>query len=67
MTSCEFAYNVRSAWYHQSGNVVLAYSPVTGGIYNMQCAPGFIATFYDGSVVNSVRCVGGNNAVVVVW
>ncbi len=53
--------------HYRHGRRGLAYSPVTGGIYKMQCAPGFIATFYDGSVVNSGRCVGGNNAVVVVW
>lgn len=67
VTSCEFAHNVRYAWFHQEGSVVLAYSPVTGQLYNMQCGTGFYATFNTGEVIDSIRCVGGNNAVVVVW
>lgn len=67
VTSCEFADNVRRAWLDQYGPVVLAYSPVTGNVYDMQCAGGFTAHMDNGLVVDAVRCVGGNNAVVVVW
>ena len=67
VTSCEFADNVRRAWFSQYGPVVLAYSPVTGNVYDMQCAGGFTAHMNSGLVVDAVRCVGGNNAVVVVW
>ena len=68
MTSCAFADNVRYSYLTQPGQVVTAYSPVTGQSYNMQCAGGFTAELHGGAtVVNSVRCVGGNNAVVVIW
>jgi hypothetical protein len=67
VTSCEFADNVRRAWLDQYGPVVLAYSPVTGNVYDMQCAGGFTAHMNNGLVVDAVRCVGGNNAVVVLW
>ncbi|OBK45596.1 hypothetical protein A5657_02985 [Mycobacterium kubicae] len=67
VTSCEFADNVRRAWLAQYGPVVMAYSPVTGNVYDMQCAGGFTAHMNNGLVVDAVRCVGGNNAVVVVW
>ena len=67
VTSCPFAENVRYAYLTQYGQVVTAYSPVTGMAYNMQCAPGFIAELNDGRTVPSVRCVGGNNAVVIVF
>lgn len=67
VTSCAFAHNVRYAYQTQPGQVVVAYSPVTGEYYNMQCAAGFVAHFIDGTAANSVRCVGGNNAVVVLW
>jgi hypothetical protein len=65
VTSCPFAENVRVAWYTQSGQVVEAYSPVTNMFYDMQCADGFIAHLNTGRTVPSVRCVGGNDAVVV--
>jgi hypothetical protein len=67
VTSCEFADNVRRAYFDQYGQVVMAYSPVTGSVYDMQCASGFTAHMSSGLVVDSVRCVGGNNAVVVLW
>lgn len=67
VTSCEFADNVRRAWLSQYGPVVMAYSPVTGNVYDMQCAGGFTAHMNNGMVVDAVRCVGGNNAVVVLW
>ena len=67
VTSCEFADNVRRAYFDQYGQVVMAYSPVTGNVYDMQCASGFTAHMNNGLVVDSVRCVGGNNAVVVLW
>jgi len=67
VTSCEFADNVRRAYLDQGGPVVMAYSPVTGNVYNMQCVSGFTAHMNNGLVVDAVRCVGGNNAVVVLW
>jgi hypothetical protein len=67
VTSCEFADNVRRAYFDRYGQVVMAYSPVTGSVYDMQCASGFTAHMSNGLVVDSVRCVGGNNAVVVLW
>jgi hypothetical protein len=67
VTSCGFAQNVRWAYFHQLGPVVTAYSPAMDQYYNMQCQAGFVATFGNGMSVNSARCVGGDNAVVVVW
>jgi hypothetical protein len=67
VTSCEFAHNVRTAWFTQPGPVVQAFSPVTDQIYDMQCESGFTADLSNGAVVDSARCVGGDNAVVVVW
>jgi hypothetical protein len=67
VTSCAFAHNVRMAHLNQYGPAVVAYSPVTGMAYDMQCAPGFIAHLATGYTVPSVRCVGGNNAVVIVF
>ncbi|EGD56369.1 serine/threonine-protein kinase [Gordonia neofelifaecis] len=61
VTSCEFAYNVQSA-YTAGGpkgqaRTVVADSPVTGRSYTMSCTP------ENGVVV----CRGGNNAVVVIF
>ena len=67
VTSCAFADNVRYAYRTQPGQVVTAYSPVTGQYYTMQCGEGFTAQLTNGALVNSARCVGGNNAVVIVW
>ena len=39
VTSCEFAQNVRYAWFHQPGRIIEAYSPVTGQYYTMYCDP----------------------------
>src|SRR4051812_7833483 len=66
-TSCAFAHNVRAAWYGQAGTVVQAYSPVTGGVYSMQCGTGYQINTTSGMRINAVRCVGGDNAVVWVW
>jgi hypothetical protein len=38
-TSCAFADNVRSSWYSQPGQSVVAYSPVTQQSYLMTCTP----------------------------
>ncbi|MGB3699220.1 MAG: serine/threonine-protein kinase, partial [Gordonia sp. (in: high G+C Gram-positive bacteria)] len=61
VTSCEFAYNVRSAYLSASpdrqARTVVASSPVTGMSYSMNCNP------ESGVVV----CRGGNNAVVVIF
>lgn len=67
VTSCAFAESVRQAYLSQDGPVVTAYSPTTGKYYDMQCAPGFVAQLRYGPTVPSVRCVGGYNAVVIVF
>ena len=67
VTSCAFAENVRYSYLTQPGSVVTAYSPVTEQYYTMQCGEGFRAYLNNGMTVRSVRCVGGNNAVVVLW
>ena len=67
VTSCAFADNVRYSYLTQPGQVVTAYSPVTGQYYTMQCGEGFRAYLNNGTTVRSARCVGGNNAVVVIW
>ena len=67
VTSCAFADNVRHSYLTQPGQVVTAYSPVTGQHYTMQCAEGFRAYLNNGMTMRSARCVGGNNAVVVIW
>jgi hypothetical protein len=67
VTSCCFAQNVRAAYFTQPGPAATACSPAMDRYYNMQCQAGFVATFSNGMSVNSARCVGGDNAVVVVW
>ncbi|GAA2418500.1 hypothetical protein [Mycolicibacterium llatzerense] len=67
VTSCAFADNVRRGYFSQGSGEVIAYSPVTGGLYDMWCQPGYRAAFSDGAVVTSALCVGGSNAAVVVW
>ena len=68
VTSCAFAESVRYSYITQDGSMITAYSPVTGQYYDMQCASGFIAHLHNtGAAVPSVRCVGGNNAVVIVF
>lgn len=67
-TTCDFAENVRSAFYASGRlNDVVAYSPVTGERYEMSCEAGYSAHFSNGAVVNSTRCFGGDNAEVVIW
>lgn len=62
-TSCAFAYNVYGAANGQ--NPVYAYSPLTNEVYQMECGPTRLTgpTLYG----PAARCVGGNNAVVIVW
>ncbi|OBI82705.1 hypothetical protein A9X00_07090 [Mycobacterium sp. 1245805.9] len=67
VTSCAFADNVRRAYLVQGGPGVVAYSPVTGDTYTMECIGGFTAHLSDGRAVQAARCTGGNNAVVLVW
>ncbi|ORB15932.1 hypothetical protein BST37_08390 [Mycobacterium noviomagense] len=68
VTSCEFAHNVLRGYFNQGEPaIVVAYSPVTGEVYDMQCQPGFPALLTDGERVSAVRCVGGNDAVVVLF
>jgi hypothetical protein len=67
-TTCDFAENVRSAFY-ASGMMhhFVAFSPVTGERYEMDCESGYSARFSNGAMVNSTRCYAGDNAEVVVW
>jgi hypothetical protein len=67
VTSCEFALNVHVGYLRQGGPTVIAYSPVTGDTYEMECHAGFTSHLSNGMTVNSVRCVGGNDAVVILW
>jgi hypothetical protein len=67
VTSCEFAMNVRDSYLGQGGPTVIAYSPVTGESYQMECHAGFTSHLTNGLTVNSVRCAGGNDAVVILW
>jgi hypothetical protein len=67
-TTCDFADNVRSAYYASGRlNDFVAYSPVTGERYEMSCESGYSARFTNGAVVTSTRCYGGDNAEVVIW
>lgn len=54
-TSCAFADNVRSAWYSQPGQSVVAYSPVTNQSYLMTCGPASTNVWQDAK-----RCSGVN-------
>ena len=67
MTSCQFAMNVRKSYLSQGGPEVFAYSPVTGQSYDMECIAGYTAHLSTGRTVDAVRCVGGDDAVVVLW
>jgi len=68
VTSCAFADNVRRVYYNQGQpDSLVAYSPVTDESYLMQCFGPYRATFTDGDVQDVVKCVGGNDAEVVVW
>ncbi|BAX91562.1 hypothetical protein [Mycobacterium shigaense] len=67
VTSCQFAMNVRSSYLSQGGPTVIAYSPVTGDSYQMDCHTGYTSHLNTGRTVDSVRCAGGNNAVVILW
>ena len=68
VTSCAFAENVRQSYLSEGGATeISAYSPVTGQYYAMECMSGFIANTNNAGTVPSVRCVGGNNAVVIIF
>jgi hypothetical protein len=55
-TSCPFALNVEESWSETGGtNPVIAYSPVTGSSYAMNCS---------GTVGGLQECTGGDNALV---
>ena len=67
-TSCPFAENVRRAYYASGMNQeFVAYSPVTGERYVMDCVGRFPAHFIDGETLVATRCYGGDNAEVVIW
>lgn len=68
VTSCLFAENVRAVWLDQGGPAdVEVVSPVTGMMYDMHCSDGYLAHLNSGMTVPSVRCVGGNDAVVIIF
>lgn len=67
VTSCQFAMNVRGSYLSNGGPEVIAYSPVTGQSYDMECVTGYTAHLSTGRTVDAVRCVGGNDAVVILW
>jgi hypothetical protein len=67
-TSCAFAENVSRTFYASGGaSVFVAYSPVTGDRYVMQCFGVRPAVFTDGSSLMSTNCYGGDGAEVVIW
>jgi hypothetical protein len=67
-TSCDFAYNVREAFFASGmSHHFIAYSPVTGERYETDCEGAYQAHFSDGAVVTSTHCYAGDNAEVVVW
>ena len=66
VTSCPFADQVRGPISARAGgSSVVAYSPVTELTYLTACAAGFVVHFTDGSTRAAIRCVGGNDAVVL--
>lgn len=67
-TSCQFAGNVKQAYYASGmASEVIAYSPITGMRYVMHCTYGYHATFATGGWAWATHCDGGNNAKVVIW
>ena len=54
-TSCQFADNVRISWYSQPGEIIMAFSPITGQAYTMQCTPAATTIWAEAK-----RCVGVN-------
>jgi hypothetical protein len=69
-TSCLFAENVRRAFFAaDNGSDIVAYSPVTGELYELTCTAGYRARFNDGSQRVATRCLGGDSgsAEVVIW
>lgn len=67
VTSCAFAENVRMSYLTQGPGLVSAYSPTTGSMYTMTCLTGFTAQIGYGPAVPSVRCTGGDSAVVWIF
>ncbi|MDI3312958.1 MAG: hypothetical protein QJR12_01335 [Mycobacterium sp.] len=67
-TTCEFAENVRAAFFACGGcHHFPAYSPVTGELYEMDCEGLYRAYMADGEVLTSTHCYAGENAEVVIW
>ena len=67
-TSCPFADSVRRGYFTQRDTWVVAYSPVTGGVYTMDCSyNNFVATLSNGRSHPGVLCTGGIGAAVVIW
>ena len=67
-TSCPFADNVRRGYFTQGSSDVIAWSPVTGNWYDMDCSnTNFVAHLGNGRSHPGVLCTGGIDAAVVVW
>src|SRR5258705_12625680 len=67
-TTCAFAENVQRAFYASGmANDFIAYSPVTGERYDVNCMGLYPAHFVTGETVTSTRCYAGDNAEVVIW
>jgi hypothetical protein len=67
-TTCAFAENVRQVFYAQGlPSEFVAFSPVTGYRYDMDCGGIIPAHFVDGQTLRAIRCYGGENAEVVIW
>jgi hypothetical protein len=66
-TSCAFAENVAQVFWASGSNEFVAYSPVTGEQYDMNCAGLYSARFTSGQVLTSTHCYGSDNAEVVIW
>jgi hypothetical protein len=67
-TTCAFAENVRKGFFLQNmPRQFTAFSPSTGQAYDMECGGLTPAHFVDGRTLNTVRCYGGDGAVVVIW
>jgi hypothetical protein len=64
--SCPFAFTAGRVVNGQGArNPVILYSPVTGGIYQMEWGQTSVTT--DGYTRPGLRRAGGNNAVVIPW
>jgi hypothetical protein len=67
-TTCAFAENVQRAFYASGmSNHFIAYSPATGGRYEVTCMGAATPPISSGETLISTRCYAGDNAEVVIW